>query len=197
MPVLLNAKLCMSMKFIPALQHLARSSLEVVLLACLALGLALADNLLAEPLSGEALLQLLEVLDNIAAALDDRILGRDCAVGRDAQLKGREERVGDLVGGEDDVVVLEKALREKIAEGVVLFVEREDGRVGDAYSFCCVNISKHRGRGRSLRVSSLCSTLDWPSSSRNNSNLSSALWLALSTKGGSSAGRTQCPPYGL
>jgi hypothetical protein len=132
MPVLLNAELCMSVKFLPALQHLARS-LEIVLLACLALGLALANNLLAEPLGGEALLQLLEILDDIAAALDDRILGRDRAVGRDTQLKGREERVGDFVGGENDVVVLEKALREKIAEGVVLFVEREDGRVGDAY----------------------------------------------------------------
>jgi hypothetical protein len=161
MSVLLNAKLCMSVKFLPALQHLARSSLEGILLACLALGLALADDLLAEPLGGEALLQLLEVLDDIAAALDDRILGRDGAVGRDTQLKGREERVGDLVGGEDDVVVLEEALREKVAEGVVLLIEREDGGVGDACWFVSIFVTTEGGAGAGATYESPLCVRPW------------------------------------
>jgi len=89
--------------------------LVVLLFACHALGFALADNLLAEPLGVEALLQLLEVADNVLTAPDDGILGSDGAVGGDAQLEGCEQRMGDLVGGEDDVVVLEEALREQVA----------------------------------------------------------------------------------
>lgn len=38
----------------------------------------------------------------------------------------------DLVCCEDDVVILEEALREEVAERVVLFVEGEDCGVGDA-----------------------------------------------------------------
>jgi hypothetical protein len=41
----------------------------------------------------------------------------------------------DLVCGEDDVVILEEALREEVAEGVVFLVEGEDGGIGNA---CCV-----------------------------------------------------------
>jgi hypothetical protein len=40
----------------------------------------------------------------------------------------------DLVRGEDNVVVLEEALRQEIAERVVFLVKGEDGRVGDT---CC------------------------------------------------------------
>jgi hypothetical protein len=108
-------------------------SLEVVLLARHALRLALADNLLAEPLGCEALLQQLEVLNDVPAALDDGVLGCDGAVGRDAELEGRKERMRDLVCGEDNVVVLEEALRQQVAERVVFLVEGEDGRVRDAY----------------------------------------------------------------
>jgi hypothetical protein len=67
-----------------------RLPLVVLLLACNTLSLALADNLLAEPLRREAVLQRLEVAYNVSAALDDRILGGDGAIGRDAQLEGRE-----------------------------------------------------------------------------------------------------------
>jgi hypothetical protein len=151
--------------------RLSRLRLEVVLLARHALRLALADNLLAEPLSREALLQQLEVLDNVPAALDDGILGCDGAVGRDAELEGRKERMRDLVCREDDVVVLEEALRQQVAKRVVFLVEGEDGRVRDA---CCVVGSVHAHGGAlwgGLRVSSLYSTLDWPSSRRKSSNL--------------------------
>ena len=74
----------------------------------------------------------MQVGDDVLAALDYRLLGGDAAVGGDAQLERRKERVRDLVGGEDDVVVLEQALREQVAERVVLLVEGEDGGVGDA-----------------------------------------------------------------
>jgi hypothetical protein len=106
--------------------------LEVVLLALLPLSLALADDALAEPLSLEALVELGEILNDVAAAMDDRLLGCDGAVGLDAELEGREEGVRHLVGGEHDGGVLEEALREQVAEGVVLLVERKDSRVGDA-----------------------------------------------------------------
>jgi hypothetical protein len=106
--------------------------LEVVLLTRHALRLAFADNLLAEPLRLEALLQHLEVLDDVLAALDDGVLRGDGAVGRDAKLEGREERMGDLVCGEDNEVILEEALGEEIAKRVVFLVEGEDGGVGDA-----------------------------------------------------------------
>jgi hypothetical protein len=43
--------------------------------------------------------------------------------------------MGDLVGGEDNVVVLEEALREEVAKRVVFLVEGEDTGVGDA---CCM-----------------------------------------------------------
>jgi hypothetical protein len=146
-------------------------TLEVVLLASHALRLTLTDNLLAQPLGRKALLQQLEVLNNVPAALDDGILGCHCAVGRDAELKGCEERMWDFVRGEDNVVVLEEALREEVAERVVFLVEGEDGRVGNA---CCAvgSVNAHGGGAcKRLRVSSLYSTLDWPSSSRKSSNL--------------------------
>jgi hypothetical protein len=130
-------------------------SLKVVLLARHALRLALADNLLAEPLGREALLQQLEVLNDVPAALDDGILGCDGAVSRNAELKGRKQRMRDLVCGEDNVVVLEEALRQQVAERVVFLVEGEDGRVRDAY--CGVgSVSAHGGGLRGAYGSPPC-----------------------------------------
>jgi hypothetical protein len=88
--------------------------LEVGLFARQPLGLTLAHDLLAEPFCLEALLELLEVVDDILA-LDDRIAGRDGAIGGDTELEGREERMWDFVGGEYDVVVLEEALGKEVA----------------------------------------------------------------------------------
>jgi hypothetical protein len=109
-----------------------RTTLEVVLLPLLPLSLALADNALSEPLSLEALVQLGQIKNNIAAGGDDRLLRCNGAVGLDAELEGREEGVGHLVGGEHDSLVLEEALREQVTERVVFLVEGEDGRVGYA-----------------------------------------------------------------
>lgn len=41
--------------------------------------------------------------------------------------------MGDFVRGEHDGGVLEETLREEVAEGVVFFVEGEDGGVRDAW----------------------------------------------------------------
>lgn len=112
--------------------------LVIILLTRHTLCLALAHNALAQPLGREALLQLLEVLDDIATALDDSVLGGNAAIGGDAELKGCEERVGNLVCGEDDVLVLEEALGDEVAERVVFAVEGEDCGVGDA---CCFGVS--------------------------------------------------------
>jgi hypothetical protein len=113
--------------------HVLRS-LKRITLACNPVRLALADNLLAEPFGLEAAVQDVQIRDDILAAADDSLLGCDGAVGLDAQLEGGEERVGNLVGGEDDVLVLEEALGEEVAERVVFLVEREDGRVGYTWS---------------------------------------------------------------
>jgi hypothetical protein len=119
--------------------------LEVVLFALLALCRTVADNALADPLGLEAVVQLLQILNDVAATANDGLLGCDAAVGLHAELEGCEERMGNLVGGEDDVVVLEEALRKEIAKGMILLVEREDGGVGDP---CCMRwsvISSWRG----------------------------------------------------
>jgi hypothetical protein len=110
----------------------ALTTLKVVLLPLLPLRIAIGDNALAEPLSLEAFVQFGQVVNDLAAGVDDRLLGCNGAVGLDAELEGREEGVGHLVGGEHDGVVLEEALREEVAERVVLLVEGEDGGVGDA-----------------------------------------------------------------
>lgn len=107
--------------------------LKVVLLPLLPLSLALADNALAEPFRGETVIQFLQILYNVLTAADDGVLGRNRAIGLDPKLEGCEEWVGDLVCGEDNVVILEKALGEEVAECVVFLVERKDGGVGDAY----------------------------------------------------------------
>lgn len=113
--------------------HVLRS-LKRITLARNPVRLALADNLLAEPFCLEAAVQDVQIRDDILAAADDSLLGCDGAVGLDAQLEGSKKRVGNLVGGEDDVLVLEEALGEEVAERVVFLVEREDGCVGYTWS---------------------------------------------------------------
>ena len=95
--------------------------------------LALANDLLAEPFGLEAAVQYVQILNDVLAASDNSLLRCDCAIGLDSELEGREERVGDFVRREDDVVVLEEALRKEIAECVVFLVEREDGGIGHTW----------------------------------------------------------------
>lgn len=106
--------------------------LKVVLLTRNALGFTLGDNLLAEPLLLEAVVESLKILNNVPASADDGVFGGDGAIGLDAELEGSEERVGHLVRGEADVVVLEEALGEQVAERMILLVEGEDGGIRDA-----------------------------------------------------------------
>src|SRR5690242_18706138 len=110
----------------------SRQRLKPLPLARNPVRLALADNLLAQPLGLETAVQDVQILHNVLARADDGFLGGDGAVGLDAQLKGREEGVRDFVGGEDNVYVFEQPLREELAVGVVSFVEGEVGGVGDA-----------------------------------------------------------------
>ena len=116
---------------IPPSSLRARSSKRITL-ARDPVRLALADNLLAEPFGLEAAVEDVQIRDDVLAAADDSLLGCDGAVGLYAQLKSGEERVGNLVGGKDNVLVLEEALGEEVAERVVLLVEREDGCVGNS-----------------------------------------------------------------
>lgn len=123
---------------LPSSRILPYYLIALVVLARKTFRLAFTNNLLAEPLSRKAALEHAEISYDIATALDDRVLGCDGAVGRDAQLEGCEERVRYFVGGEDDVIVLEEALREKVAERVVLFVEGKDSGVGNAWNLSLV-----------------------------------------------------------
>ena len=110
-----------------------RLCLKVVLLPLLPLSLALANNALSKPLRLKAVVQLGQIRDDFPARLHDRLLGSHGTVGLDAELKRREEGMRHLVCGEHDGGVLEKALREEVAERVVFFVEGEDCGVRDAW----------------------------------------------------------------
>jgi hypothetical protein len=102
--------------------------------------LAFAHNLLSEPLSLEAAVQYGQILDDILAASNDGLLRCDRAIGLDAELEGREKRVRYFVGGENDVFVLEQALRKEVAKSVVFLVECEDGGVGHTGFFLVLNL---------------------------------------------------------
>lgn len=104
--------------------------LECISLSRDSVRLALADNLFAEPLGLEATIQDMQILNNVFAAPDNGLLRRNCAIGLDAKLEGCEERVGDFVGGEDNVIVLEETLGEEVAKCVVFLVEREYSGIG-------------------------------------------------------------------
>lgn len=79
----------------------------------------------------EFLVKLLKLGDEFTTGLDDGGFGRDIAVGVDAELESRKERVRDLVGGESDVIHAVELVAEHVGEGVVFLVERKESGVGD------------------------------------------------------------------
>ena len=83
-------------------------------------------------------MQALTVRHKVPTSRRDRLARRHAPIRRNPQLELREERVRDPVCGEEDVFVLVQALRDEVAEGVVLFEEGEDGCVCDA---CCGLVS--------------------------------------------------------
>lgn len=92
-----------------------------------------AGDLLQLELLGELLVELLKLRHQLLAGSDDRLLWLDDAVCLHAQLEGREERVGNLVTGEEDVVRLDELCAEEVAEGVVLLVEGEHRSIWDTW----------------------------------------------------------------
>ena len=114
----------------------------------------------------------MQVLNDILAAPNNGFLGCNCAVGLNTELERGEQRVGNFISGEDDVVVLKEALGKKVAKCVVFLVECEDGGIGHACSMLLADAIQ--GQRAGLRVSSLYSTFCWPSSRRKSSNLHSA-----------------------
>jgi hypothetical protein len=89
------------------------------------------SHLLELELLRELLVELLQFGDEFATGFDDGGFGCDVAVGVDAELESREERVRDLVGGEGDVLHAVELVAEHVCEGVVLLVECELSGVGD------------------------------------------------------------------
>lgn len=79
----------------------------------------------------ELLIELLQLSDEFTAGFDDSSFGCDFAVGVDAELESREERVRDLVGGEGDVLHAVELVAEHVGEGVVFLVESEESGVCD------------------------------------------------------------------
>ena len=66
-------------------------------------------------------------------SLHDRLLRAYIAVGLHAELEGGEQRVRDLVAGEEDVLGFDEFGAQEVAERVVFFVEGEHGGVWDAW----------------------------------------------------------------
>jgi hypothetical protein len=91
-------------------------------------------HLLQLKLLGELLVELLKLVDQLLASLDNSGLGSDLAVGVNAELERGEERVGDFVGGEGDVVHAEQLVAQHVGHGVVLLVEGKEGGVGNLCS---------------------------------------------------------------
>jgi hypothetical protein len=89
------------------------------------------SHLLELELLRELLVKFLQLGDEFATGFDDGGFGCDVAVGVDAELESREERVRDLVGGEGDVLHAEELVAEHVGEGVVFFVECELSGIGD------------------------------------------------------------------
>jgi len=79
----------------------------------------------------ELLVELLQLSDELTAGFDDCGFGSDVAVGVDAELEGRKERVRDLVGGEGDVLHAVELVAEHVGEGVIFLVESEESGVCD------------------------------------------------------------------
>lgn len=79
----------------------------------------------------ELLVELLQLSDELAASLDDCSFGGDLAVGVNAELEGRKERVRDLVGSEGDVLHAVELVAEHVGEGVIFLVESEESGVCD------------------------------------------------------------------
>lgn len=73
----------------------------------------------------------MQLSDELTAGLDDCGFGCDVAVGVDAELEGRKERVRDLVGGEGDVLHAVELVAEHVGEGVIFLVESEESGVCD------------------------------------------------------------------
>jgi hypothetical protein len=78
------------------------------------------------PLAGELLAEDMEIGDQSRASLKQRFLGGGLVVRLHAQIELGKQRVRDLVGGEDDVLVLQQGSAEEVTESVVLAVEGED-----------------------------------------------------------------------
>lgn len=73
----------------------------------------------------------MQLSDELTAGLDDSGFGCDFAVGVNAELEGRKERVRDLVGGKGDVLHAVELVAEHVGEGVVFLVESEESGVRD------------------------------------------------------------------
>lgn len=90
---------------------------------------SLASNLLQLPFLRELLIQLLQILNNIGASLNNGIFGAQLAISLNAQLDVGEEGVRGLVGSEEDVGGLVEVVAEEIAESVVLLVQGEESSI--------------------------------------------------------------------
>ncbi len=90
-------------------------------------------NLVQLHFLGEFSADNIEIHQYLLADLNDGILWRHGAVGSHSQLEFRNQRMSDNVAGKRDVLFRSQPRRQQVSQGVVLFVEREDGRVWNAW----------------------------------------------------------------
>lgn len=132
-------------------------------------------DLLQFPLLCELSAQDAEVIDDISTRDHYRLLRSPLAVGRHSEIEVCEERMWYYVSGEDHLGIFVKTLGDEVAEGVILFVEREDCRV--RYTFRMVSSEESETElhlSLHLRVSSFHVIFFSPSASRKSSNRSGA-----------------------
>jgi hypothetical protein len=89
------------------------------------------SHLLELELLRELLIKFLQLGDEFATGFDDGGFRCDVAVGVNAELEGRKERVRDLVGCEGDVLHAEELVAEHVCEGVIFLIECELSGVGN------------------------------------------------------------------
>jgi hypothetical protein len=90
------------------------------------------SDLLELPFFGELLVKLLQLFHQLLACGHHCLFWADFAICLHSQFEDREEGVWYLVSCEEDVWVLGQMRAKQIAEGVVFFVEGEEGCVRNA-----------------------------------------------------------------
>lgn len=118
------------------------------------------DHLAQLELLGELAREGAQVLDEIVAGRDDGVLGSDLAVGLHTQEELGDQWMRDLVSSKQHVGVLQQTRAQQVAQRVVLFVERKDGRRGDSCGLLAARRPEQRRKRSRVELTSVNLDLD-------------------------------------